>query len=78
MEKWFSGREFVAARDANRRSGFVRTAIADSAIAASPAANRPGSISGVAPIADTNTARKDETIIVTGRASTGGAGHKRA
>jgi hypothetical protein len=33
MEKWCSGREFVAARDAKRRFGSVRTAIVDSAIA---------------------------------------------
>ena len=31
MGKWCSGREFVAARDAKRRFGSVRTAIADSA-----------------------------------------------
>ena len=34
MEKWFSGREFVAARDARRHFGFVRIVIAGSATAA--------------------------------------------
>ena len=38
MEKWYSGRGFVAARDARRCSGFARTAIAGSAIAARLAA----------------------------------------
>ena len=42
MEKWFSGREFVAARDARRHFGFVRTAIADSAIAVRLAARKLG------------------------------------
>jgi hypothetical protein len=40
MEKWCSGREFVAVRDAKRRSGSVRTAIADSAIAVRLAARK--------------------------------------
>jgi hypothetical protein len=40
MEKWFSGRGFVAARDARRCSGFARTAIAGSAIAAGLAAQK--------------------------------------
>jgi hypothetical protein len=40
VEKWFSGRGFVAARDARRCSGFARTAIAGSAIAARLAARK--------------------------------------
>jgi len=38
MEKWFSGREFVAARDARRHFGFVRVVIAGSGTAAMLAA----------------------------------------
>src|SRR5579863_6568019 len=38
MEKWFSGREFVAARDARRHFGFVGIVIAGSATAAMLAA----------------------------------------
>jgi hypothetical protein len=40
MEKWCSGREFVAARDAKQRFGSVRTATADSAIAVWVAARK--------------------------------------
>ena len=32
MQKWFSGREFVAARDARRCSGFARTATVGSEV----------------------------------------------
>ena len=42
MAKWFSVREFVSATDATLCSGSVRTAIADSAIAAWLAAPKPG------------------------------------
>ena len=42
MEKWFSGSAFAAARDARRCSGFAHIVIADSAIAARPAAPKPG------------------------------------
>jgi hypothetical protein len=54
----------------------VGTVIADSAIRVWPAAIKPGSISGAAPIADTNTVRKDGSIIVTASGNIVGAGPK--
>ena len=54
MEKWCCGREFVAARDANRRSGFVRTAIVDSAIAVRLAARKLDAGNAALPTAATS------------------------
>ena len=54
MEKRCSGREFVAARDAKRRFGFVRTAIADSAIAVRLAARKLDAGSAELPTAVTS------------------------
>ena len=53
MQKWFSGRGFVAARDARRCSGFARTAIAGSAIAARLAARKLDAGNAVPPTAAT-------------------------
>jgi len=54
MQKWFSGREFVATRDAKRRSGFARTATAGSAIAARPAAPKLDAGNAALPTAATS------------------------
>jgi len=54
MEKWFSGREFVAARDAKRCSGFARTATADRAIAVRLAARKLGAGNAALPTAVIN------------------------
>jgi hypothetical protein len=71
MEKWCSGREFVAARDAKRRSGFVRTAIADSAIAVRLAAPKFGVNNDVLPTSATSGVWRDGSIIATGNVRTG-------
>jgi hypothetical protein len=70
MEKWFSGREFVAARDARRRSGFVRIATADSAIAARLAARKSGAANAALPTAATNGVWRADSIIATGNVHT--------
>ena len=70
MEKWFSGSEFVAARDARRCSGFARTAIADSAIAARLAAPKPGAGNAARPTAATSGVSKAGSIIATGNVRT--------
>ena len=54
MEKWFSGRGFVAARDARRCSGSVRTATADRAIAVRLAARKLGAGNAALPTAVIN------------------------
>ena len=71
MQKRFSDREFVAARDARQCSGFVRTVIAGRAIAAGLAGRKPGGSNAVPPIVDTNRARKAGSIIATGNVRTG-------
>ena len=71
MEKWCSGREFVAARYAKRRSGFVHTAIADSAIAARLAAPKFGVNNDLLPTAATSGVSRDGSIIATGNVRTG-------
>jgi hypothetical protein len=71
MEKWCSGREFVAARYAKRRSGFVHTAIADSAIAARLAAPKFAVNNNVRPTAATRGVWRDGSIIATGNVRTG-------
>jgi len=72
IKKWYSGREFVAARDARRRSGFVRTAIADSAIAARLAARKVGAGNAALPTAATSVVWRAGSIIATGNVRTGG------
>jgi len=71
MGKWFSGRGFVAARDARGRSGFVRTAIAGRAIAARLAAPKLGAGSAALPTAGTKGVWRVGSIIGTGNARTG-------
>jgi len=78
MEKWFSGREFVAARDARRHFGFVPIAIADNAIAARRAAPQPGADSTVLPTTAISRARKAGSITGIGSSSTVSAGAGRA
>ncbi len=71
MEKWFSGCGFVAARDARRCSGFVRTATADSAIAVRLVAPKPGSGNTARLTAGTSRVRRAGSIIATGNVPTG-------
>jgi len=54
MEKWSSGCGSVAARDAKRCSGYVRTVIEASAIAVALAARRPDGSSAVQPTGGTS------------------------
>ena len=70
MAKWFSGFGFASAANARPRSFSVHTVIAASAIAAPPAAAKPGSNSGAEPIAATNKVRTDDSIIATGSGNT--------
>jgi hypothetical protein len=78
MAKWFSGNGFAWVVNATPSSFSVPTVIAGSAIVASPAAIRRVVSSGVAPIAGTNRAWKDGSIIVTGSGNTVSVGRKRA
>ena len=71
MEKWYSGREFVAARDARRCSGFARTAIAGSAIAARLAARKRDASNAAPPTAATSGVWRAGSIIATVNARTG-------
>jgi hypothetical protein len=71
MEKWFSGREFVAARDAGRCSGFARTATAGSAIAARLAAPSLGAANAARPIAATSGVWRADSTTATGNVRTG-------
>ena len=71
MEKWCSGREFVAARDARQHFGFVRTAIADSAIAVRLAGPKFGVNNDVLPTSATSGVWRDGSIIATGNVRTG-------
>jgi hypothetical protein len=71
MEKWCSGRGFVAARDAMRRSGFVRTAIADSAIAVRLAAGKLGAGNAALLTAATSGVWRAGSITATGKVRTG-------
>ena len=71
MEKWFSGSGFVAARDARRCSGFVRTVIAGSAIAARLAARKLGAGNAAPPTAAISGVRRAGSIIATGNVPTG-------
>ena len=66
MEKRCSGCEFVAARDAKRRSGFVRTAIAENAIAVRLAARKLDTGNAALPTAVTKGVWRAGSIIATG------------
>ncbi len=78
MEKCFSGREFVAARDAKRHFGFVRIVIAGSAIAAMLAAPIVDVCNAAPPTAAINEVRRAGSIIATGNAPTGGVTRQHA
>ena len=71
MEKRCSGCEFVAARDAKRRSGFVRTAIADSAIAVRLAARKLDAGNTAQLTAATSGVWRDGSITAIGNVRTG-------
>ena len=75
MEKRFSGREFVAARDARRCSSFARTATADRAIAVRLAARKLGAGNAVLPTVVINGVRRAGSIIATGNGRTGSVTH---
>jgi len=72
MEKWFSGRGFVAARDVRRCSGFARTATAGSAIAARLAARKADASNTAPPTAATSGVWRAGSIIATANVRTGG------
>ena len=78
MEKWFSGREFVAARDAKRHFGFVRIVIAGSATAAILAARTLDACNAAPPTAVINEVRRADSIIATGNAPTGNVTRRHA
>ena len=78
METWCSGREFVAARDAKRRFGSVRTAIADSAIAVRLAARKFDAGNTAQLTAATSGAWRAGSIIATGNVRTGAGTHRLA
>ena len=71
MEKWCSGREFVAARDVKLRFGSVRTAIADSAIAVRHAARKFDAANAAQLTAATSGVWRAGSIIATGNVRTG-------
>jgi hypothetical protein len=71
MQKWFSGRGFVASRDARRCSGFARTATADRAIAVRLAAPKPGAGNAALPTTAINGVWRAGSIIATGNVRTG-------
>jgi hypothetical protein len=71
MEKWFSGRGFVAARDARRCSGFAHTATAGSAIAARLAARNLDASNAALPTGATSVVWRAGSIIATANWRTG-------
>ena len=71
MERWCSGREFVAARDARQRSGFARTATAGNATAAPLAVPKLDANNAVLLTAATNGVWRADSIIATGNGRTG-------
>ena len=64
MAKRFCGNEFALVKAATRFSSSARTATADTATAATNAANKPVGSSGGAPTDATNRAPKGSSIIV--------------
>jgi hypothetical protein len=71
MEKWYCDRGFVAARDVRRCSGFARTAIAGSAIAARLAARKRAASNAAPPTAVTSVVWRADSIIATVNTRTG-------
>jgi hypothetical protein len=65
MAKRFSFNERVSVEAVTPRFSFVRTVIADTAIAAANAADKPAVNSGGEPTNGTSKARKDGSIIAT-------------
>ena len=78
MQNWFSGREFVAGKNARRCSGFARTATADSAIAVRPAARKVDAGNTAPPTAATSGVWRAGSIIATGNVRTGAGTHRLA
>ena len=70
-DRGYSGSGFAAARHARRCSGFVRTAIGGSAIAAQLAARKPGGSNTVSPTTATSGVWKAGSIIGTDSVRTG-------
>jgi hypothetical protein len=73
LAKWFCDHGFVWAVSARLCFFSAPAVIEDSAIAASPAAGKPESVSGVVPTGDINRVPKDGSIIATGSGNTAGA-----
>jgi hypothetical protein len=69
-KKWFSDSGFAAVSDARRCSGFARTAIAGSGIAARSAVRTRGVNNAALPIAATNAVPKAGWTIGTGNGRT--------
>ena len=69
MAKRFSGNELALV--VTQFSTSALTVIADIAIAVPSAASRPAANSGAEPTSGINRARKDNSIIATGKGSTG-------
>ena len=77
MAKRYSGNEFVSITSATQCFSSARTAIGDSATAASNAVSKPASGNDGAPTAATNRALKDGSIIAIVSVITGAAAVKR-
>ena len=73
MAKRFCGNGLASVKAATRFSSSARTAIADTATAATNAANKPAANSGDAPTAAINRALKGGSIIATVSGSTAAA-----
>ena len=78
MQNWFSGREFVAGKDARRCSGFARTATAGSATVAGLAAPKLGAGNGAMLTAVINGVWRAGSIIATGNVRTATGTHRLA
>ena len=76
MAKRFCGNGFASVKAVTRFFSSVRTAIADTATAATNAASKPAVSSGGAPTAATNRALKGGSIIATVSGSTAAGGNR--
>ena len=77
MAKRFCGKSFALVQGATQFSSSALTVIADTAIAASPAANKPAGSSDGPPTGATNGAQNEGSIIVIASGRTGAACLKR-
>ena len=77
MAKRFCGNGLASVKVATRFSSSARTAIADTATAATNVASKPAASSGGAPTAATNRVPKGNSIIVTDSGNTDAAVVKR-